>query len=186
MPYYTGIGSRRTPNDIQAKMANLANLLASKEFNLYSGAAEGADKAFERGVANYYASNTNETRILAYIFIPWEGFASPFASACMKYYVPDDSKFDEAAEILEGTGILPWFTNMAFGAKKLHARNVWQVLGFSPESRSSFVLYWTPGDPSGGPTGGTRTAVLLAQKNGIPTYHLGSEQQMADFKARWL
>ena len=53
MPYYTGIGSRRTPNDIQAKMANLANLLASKEYSLYSGAAEGADKAFERGVANY-------------------------------------------------------------------------------------------------------------------------------------
>lgn len=184
--YYTGIGSRRTPNDIQAKMANIANLLASKGYTLYSGAAEGADKAFERGVANYYASNSTETRTLACVFTPWEGFSSPLASACMKYFIPNDEKFDEAAEILEGTGILPWFTNMAYGAKKLHARNVWQVLGLNPESKSKFVLYWTPGDPLAGPTGGTRTAVLLAQKYGIPTYHLGSEQDMADFKARWL
>lgn len=49
MMCYAGIGSRQTPEDVQARMTKLAKILGGKGYTLRSGGAVGADQAFERG-----------------------------------------------------------------------------------------------------------------------------------------
>ena len=44
---YAGIGSRETPIEVQKAMYRVAKYLEGKGFTLYSGGANGADKAFE-------------------------------------------------------------------------------------------------------------------------------------------
>lgn len=51
--YYTGVGSRETPDDICAVMTMLASELELIGFILRSGHAKQADQAFENGVKNY-------------------------------------------------------------------------------------------------------------------------------------
>jgi predicted Rossmann fold nucleotide-binding protein DprA/Smf involved in DNA uptake len=50
--FYTGIGSREVPNDIQYLMQKIATKLESLGFTLRSGGASGSDSAFESGVMN--------------------------------------------------------------------------------------------------------------------------------------
>lgn len=47
--HYAGIGSRKTPNDVLAFMQKIAKWLAERDYILRSGAAQGADTAFENG-----------------------------------------------------------------------------------------------------------------------------------------
>ena len=51
--FYTGIGSRQTPKDILNLIEDVAFKLASKGYILRSGAAKGADTAFEDGAKAY-------------------------------------------------------------------------------------------------------------------------------------
>ena len=51
--YYTGVGSRETPDDICNIMTSLASRLEIMGFILRSGHAKQADQAFENGVKNY-------------------------------------------------------------------------------------------------------------------------------------
>jgi len=54
-------------------------------------------------------------------------------------------------------------------AKKLHGRNVFQVLGKDLKTPSTFLLCWTPGAKL---VGGTATAMRLAELNNVPIYNL--------------
>lgn len=54
-------------------------------------------------------------------------------------------------------------------AKKLHARNGFQILGRDLFSPSRFVVCWTK---DGGPTGGTGQAIRLATAYQIPVFNL--------------
>lgn len=47
--YYAGIGNRETPSDILKDMTQIAAYLSSLNYILRSGAAQGADTAFEKG-----------------------------------------------------------------------------------------------------------------------------------------
>ena len=49
MIYYAGIGSRKTPIQIQKLMFQIVRYLSAKGFILCSGATRGADKVFEQG-----------------------------------------------------------------------------------------------------------------------------------------
>lgn len=64
MKYYTGVGSRKTPNDILYMMKHLAMQLERKGYTLRSGGAQGADTAFEQGVVThkeiYYANQATK------------------------------------------------------------------------------------------------------------------------------
>ncbi len=63
---YTGVGSRETPEEIGKIMTLLASKLEREGWSLRSGAADGADTFFERGV-----SNPNNKQV----FIAWNGFS---------------------------------------------------------------------------------------------------------------
>jgi predicted Rossmann fold nucleotide-binding protein DprA/Smf involved in DNA uptake len=49
MNYYAGIGSRQTPEDVLKIMKTIGSFMVHKDYILRSGAADGADTAFEQG-----------------------------------------------------------------------------------------------------------------------------------------
>lgn len=65
--FYTGVGSRQTPNQIQQMMELTAVALREMGFTLRSGGAQGADTAFENGADEnakiYYAKDATKEAI---------------------------------------------------------------------------------------------------------------------------
>lgn len=171
---YTGIGSRKTPDDILERMRAYGSAFAKLGFTLRSGAAEGADKAFETGCLS--AGGKKE------IFLPWQKFndhISPFYKI-----TPEALKL---AERVYGQG----WQYLSQGAKKLMARNCYQVLGVNLDTPSDFVVCWTPDgcvnkEQRTRRTGGTGQAIALADEYGIPVFNLqweADEDRLADFLA---
>ena len=73
----------------------------------------------------------------------------------------------EAKTIAES--IHPAWYNLSDYARGYHGRNVYQVLGKDLKTHVSFVVCWTL---EGKEIGGTRTAIVLAKRLGIPVYNL--------------
>ena len=158
MKYYTGIGSRSTPAEVGEAMEKIANRLDKLGYTLRSGAADGADTFFENGSKNKE------------IFIPWSSFG--------KGIVPEYSEF--ADDLLKG--IHPAYNRLSSGAKKLHLRNINQVLGVDLDTPSDFLICWADVDNTGNPKGGTRTAWMLAKKYNIPCFNLYKEEDRGNLK----
>jgi len=156
MKFYAGIGSRQTPLDIQARMTQLAATLATRNYCLRSGAANGADAAFELGVPV-----SRDGSVLKEIYLPWPRFNNHKTGW---YRIPDWA-FEMAAQHH------PNWANLKISVRNLHARNCLQVLGFTREHPSSFILYWTEG---GKLVGGTAQALRIAEAHDIPAYWVSS------------
>lgn len=153
---YSGIGSRSCPPNQCDKLSSIARILAARQHILRSGGAEGADKAFENG---HLTINKNME-----IYIPWRSFAKPL----MTFHIYDIPKEIEkqAGEMAEK--IHPAWNKCSDGAKRLHTRNIYQVLGKDLKSPSSFLIAWTP---DGRATGGSRTAIILADMYDVPVFN---------------
>ena len=139
--YFAGIGSRSTPPDICTDMTKVARHMARMGFVLRSGGAEGADEAFERGAR------------LKEIFLPWKKFRdnpSPLHS-----FSPDILR--GAMEIAQRYH--PAWNRCNSGARKLHARNTFQVLGLDLNTPVEYVICWTK---DGKASGGTGQALRIA------------------------
>ena len=150
---YTGIGSRKTPDDVLIHMMDLATELEELGYILRSGAAVGADSAFECGVKN--PDNVE-------IYLPWRGFEGhPTGSHNIV------SKAFDIAAIIH-----PAWDKLKQGARKLHARNIRQVFGADVSDPSKFVICWTS---NGKEVGGTRTAIVAARLQSIPVYNLADK-----------
>lgn len=70
---------------------------------------------------------------------------------------------------MEVMGMQHW-NNCNDYAKGMHSRNCHQILGYDLKSPVDAVVCWTP---EGKFIGGTRTALLIAQKENIPIFNLG-------------
>lgn len=160
--YYSGIGSRQTPLEVCKLFSEIASALEVNNYILRSGAADGADSAFERGVND--PSNKE-------IFLPWLGFNNHPSNL-----LPCDG----CAEIV--SQIHPKWNSLSQGAKKLHSRNVKQVLGDNLSSPVEFVLCWTDG---GKTVGGTATAIRLAEFLNIPVFNFGKYSEIETMKFRF-
>lgn len=147
-PRYAGIGSRNTPENIQAIMTKLATKLESLGWVLRSGGAIGADSAFELGLLNqgnkeiYYASTEMKD----------------FALNSVKEFHPVPHKLNEYQT-------------------KLMARNYYQIMGFNNDMPVKFVICWTPDGCISHKTrnintGGTGQAISIADSKGIRTLNL--------------
>lgn len=154
---YAGIGSRETPPAIMQRMTNMAKKLDADGYTLRSGGAVGADSAFEEG------STKME------IFIPWIGYNGIWTDD-QHIHVTDGAILYEAENIV--ANIHPKFHKLSIGARRLHTRNVFQILGADLKTPVDFVAYWCNRDVAGNPLGGTATAVNLAKKMGIPQYFI--------------
>lgn len=157
----TGIGSRKTPSIVLTQMRNLAEYWSAKGAIFRSGKAGGADEAFQLG-----AQRSPKSRFEAYI--PWAGFTSN--PELYNHWDIVGGSDPDAERIAQS--IHPAWHNCSQGARKLHTRNVMQILGQDLQTPSDVVLFWCPLTSSGRPTGGTATAVNLAESRGIPCIHL--------------
>jgi hypothetical protein len=154
MRFYTGVGSRRTPEEVLEAMTTLARRLFLNDWWLRSGHALGADRAFEAGAAKN-----------KYIYLP-----------------KGDAPIRVEAYTLAAT-IHPAWDLCSQYARDCHARNCYQVLGRGLDSPSKFVVCWTPcgaetEEDTTRATGGTRTAIVLAHREGIPVYNLFNDGAM--------
>jgi hypothetical protein len=99
---YAGIGSRKTPNNVINVMVSIGKYMASLGYVLRSGAAAGADAAFERGCDTVGGAKD--------IFLPLKGFNGSQSSL----YPPTPKAmamardFHPAWDKLSSTGQLLW------------------------------------------------------------------------------
>jgi len=158
MKYYAGIGSRKTPADIQQQMTLIARRLDSMGYCLRSGGANGADTAFELGATNKQ------------IFLPWDGFNGRYADG-RNYIVPPYNK--SLVELFH-----PKPFSLSPAGQKLMNRNSYQVLGPTLEDPVDFVLCYTK---DGKISGGTGQALRIAKHFNIPVFNM--KNGLDDFSA---
>jgi len=134
-------------------MTEIAAFLERKGLVLRSGGSSGADMAFEAGVSN--AANKE-------IYLPWKGFnmsTSPL-------YGVTPLALEMAAEFH------PAWEECSTGARELHARNCYQVLGRGLDDLCKFVVCWTVGGKS---IGGTAQAMRVAARYRVPVFNLAKK-----------
>lgn len=173
MKYYTGIGSRQTPKDILKLMEDVAFKLAMKGYILRSGSAQGADTAFQMG-AQAYAEQIDERATLAQIYIPWASFAN-YDEYYKDWYKVLDRMDKRAIAYRLASETHPAWDKCSVGAKALHARNTFQILGPNLNNPSNFLICWAQVDKHGNISGGTATAWHLAKAHGVPCFNLYNE-----------
>jgi hypothetical protein len=160
MKYYTGVGSRQTPNEILNLMTKVAEFLYKQNYNLRSGSADGADQAFEKG-----AKEKKE------IFLPWKGFND---STSTLYEIP------ERAFII-AEAVHPAWNKCNDQHRRFHARNVLQVIGKDLNDPSDFLICWTKNAML---IGGTAVAIRIAILYEVPIFNLALEEDLKRIKTK--
>jgi len=159
---YAGIGSRETPAEILEAMKRIAGQLEKQDFVLRSGGADGADLAFESGVSD--PANKE-------IYLPWRAFNKRQDwDGCIWNYTDEHEKIAARHH--------PKWIWLRQGVKKLHTRNVAQVLGADCSSPADLVICWTP---DGRASGGTGQAMRIAEFYGIPIHNLYDPETLRGF-----
>ena len=161
--YYAGIGSRKTPTHVLGLMTFASAFLESQDYILRSGAADGADLAFEKGVADPSAKE---------IFLPWRGFNGSTSNL----YLPRSEAYLMAEEYH------PAWDSLSSPGRSLMARNCHQVLGLDLNTPVDMILCWTEG---GKKKGGTAQALRLAADRGILIINLFFDKNKV-LLSRWV
>ena len=166
MKYYTGVGSRETPNEVLTEMETLARVFAKVGWTLRSGAAPGADTAFERGC--------DSENGLKEIFLPWRRFNKSLSML----YPPKLEAYNIAKSVNLGH-----FDYLKPTIQHLLARNAHQVEGWELNQKSNLLVCWTPDgcrniEERTKQSGGTGTAIALACRVGVPVYNLYHEEDL--------
>lgn len=150
--YYTGVGSRKTPEDVLELMERIAIHLKNLGYILRSGGADGADTAFEKGAGD-----------LKEIYIPWKNFNGNKSIL----YNPSQKAMSIAEKFHSA------WDKLKPAVKKIMARNSHQVLGFDLQGPSKYVICWTQ---DGRKIGGTAQAIRIAESYRIPIFNLGKTE----------
>lgn len=172
---FTGVGSQKTPPIFKNFMAAISYVLGIKGYGLRSGRARGSDNFFEIGVPLHMQGK-------AEIYLPKKGFG--VATGCRSFEIIDTNVLMEAMYIIDKNNVHEAWQHLinkrgdSF-AVAAHTRNVFQCLGIvsRAQSLSRFLICWTPcGSKTFSETteftGGTRTAIRLADIHGIPVFNL--------------
>ena len=151
--FYTGIGARNTPPEILDNMRIIAANLGRKGYTLRSGAAPGAGSAFEKGCLSVGGKME--------IFLPWPKFEGRYGQG---YIVANNPEAEKIAESFH-----PAWHKCSKGVKKLHTRNIYQILGADLNTPTGVVICWTP---YGKVQGGTGQAIKIAKAYNIKVKNL--------------
>jgi hypothetical protein len=161
--FYCGIGSRTTPEFICRFFTTIAKELSS-HYTLRSGAADGADKAFEDG-----AGPNKE------IWLPWKNFNKSNSKLLYDIHM--------CQPILKNIISEKYYNYLKRNnSLSLHLRNVHQIYGDFNSGISEFVLCWTNNCEI---IGGTATAIKIAKNNNVPVYNFGSCNSQSDLLVLW-
>ena len=171
MSTYTGVGSRKTPPEVLAKMTRVAAELAARGCTLRSGGAGGADWAFEQGSPPRLTER----------YLPWHGFNGHKVGRS-SYEV---SAYQKAkAMVLKHH---PDPERLSIGGFRCMLRNAFQVLGLNLDNPSDFVMFWAPSfkrcedgricDAAGG----TGQAVRIAFAHQVPCFLIGNPLSESQF-----
>lgn len=154
---YTGIGSRVTPLRFTKLMSNIAEILDSLGFQLRTGDARGADRAFSDSSKNRQIYGPDMTQY-------------------------NYSKWCEAEKIMSEFCLERKLEDMTDVHRRLAVRNTFQILDYSLDSPTAFVVCWTPTpDPFAPGAGGTRYACRLARSLDIPVINLNTPTEYSRF-----
>jgi hypothetical protein len=169
--YYAGIGSRDTPQEICQLMTSVAQRLEARGLHLRSGGAASADAAFAAG-----ASPGART-----LYVPWRGFNGlPDHEVVLAPSLPN---WEDALMVAEDAH--PAWEKCTAGARKLLARNTYQILGEDLNTPVEFIICWTKNGRGGGGTGqALRVAGMLPDPP--PVYDLGDPKTLMAFSRDWL
>lgn len=148
---YSGIGSRKTPQNMCLKMTHIASQLEESGWLLRSGHAEGADQAFEIGTRK------------SEIHLPWEGYENAAHGYPYRVIRPRPEIQDIARRYH------PKWDELSNPVKLLMCRNVTIVLGEDLETHSKMVICWTEG---GRLKGGTAHGMKIAYAYDIPVFNI--------------
>ena len=162
MKYYAGIGSRNTPTDVLGLMTEIAEYMAHNSYCLLSGGASGADSAFEKGA-------TQVPNAKREIYLPWDGFNGRMIDNITVFSGVTQQSM-QVAEYYH-----PNWGACGSTARKLMARNTFQILDEYLLPRAALVVCWTPDGANRETTrstGGTGQAIRIAVGNGIRVYNL--------------
>lgn len=162
--YYAGIGSRETPPGIEPLIEESAGFLGRLGFVLRSGGAPGADSMFEK-----YCTGDKE------IYLPWSNFNNNTSSLVLESMDPEI--IFRSRDIAKKYH--PGWSYLSPAAKKLMARNTFQVLGYDLETPASFIVCWTQG---GKIAGGTGQALRIAKDMNIPIFNLFNKDALHKIK----
>lgn len=146
-------------------MVAAAKRLATLGWTVRSGAADGADTAFERGAL----AGGGKTEI----WLPWPGFNGH----------ADTGLYPLPVHYAHAQQHHPAWEHLGRGPRALHARNVGQVLGADLASPVRFVLCYTPDgceslEGRSRTTGGTGMAIAIAVGAGVPVYNLANSDAL--------
>lgn len=154
-------------------MRALGQCLAASGWRLRSGGATGADQAFAAGATLAIPPSAGDSR--QEIYIPWKGFSGQDGILATTQQI-------RAAEALMSR-VHPAWAHLTQGARKLHARNVFQILGVNLSEPTTLVICWTrdgaqTAEETSATTGGTGTAIKIASEHGIPVFNLQREDAL--------
>lgn len=159
MKKYAGIGPRDLPLIWRDRFRLIGEDAANAGWMLRSGAALGADAAFEFGCDR--ANGQKQ------IFLPWPGFnghKSLFKEPPKAAYLLIDELFPDAP-------------CRSKGVRALFARNCQQILGPNLDDWSHLVICWTK---NGQDIGGTGRAIKVAKHFDIPVVNLFQDTYYSD------
>jgi hypothetical protein len=168
---YAGIGARVIPEEIRAKFWTIGNRMAYYGWTLRSGGAPGADSAFEAGCD--VANGSKE------IYLPWKGFNK--STSLLYLERPINPRLIAIAKQLYSR-----WDDGAEGTRKLHTRNVQQILGkeaLNASEYSRFVCCYTDRSYKDVQAiGGTMFGIKLAEMHNIPVFNFFLEGEEEHFE----
>lgn len=156
----TGIGSRKRPVYIREVILDIMSNL-SETYTLRSGAADGCDSDFE------------DMAIKKEIYLPWYGFNGSNSNLFLENIDPTVVHY--ADKLIQH--FHPAYHKLSPSAKKLHTRNVFQVLGKNIDTPSDLVICYTE---NGLTKGGTATAINIAKEFKVPVFNIGKLEHLVE------
>lgn len=170
----TGIGSRNCPKEYCDVMTEIGERLVSVGTIGRSGYAKGADISFEMGYMGELLQNRlTSSRFESYL--PWSGFRGRDEDS-YHILVRDDRIVKAATQI--AYEIHPNWDRLDYYGRKLHTRNVYQILGRDLNTPSDYVFLYAQPKGKNSVFGGTNTALQLANKYNIPHFNIYKEEDM--------
>ena len=158
---YAGIGSRDAPQEALDEMSELAAELEERGWHLSTGAANGADSAFENGVNN---------AALTKIWLPWRGFNGRRAEGSQVADIHDGTDFQEMERLAKSATSADHWVNLR-GGRALFTRNAFVVAKGCFDKPVDAVVCW---QPRGKRYGGTAHAMRVASniRPGMPIFNI--------------